>query len=100
MFWVLMQYIDDIEIATLQREASPEGISFLMSNKFYRIILGSPVPSTTTDLINDISNKEVNCIIVVADDKNIDEYSDINKKHCFAIVKQAPSSEHPEVDFL
>jgi|SRR5665647_684906 len=100
VFWVLMQYIDDIEIATIQREASPEGISFLMSNKFYRIIIGSPVPDTTTDLINDISNKEVNCIIVISDDKTIEEYKEINKKHCFAIVKPVPSSEHPEVDFF
>lgn len=99
LYWVLMQYLERVNLATLQRERSPEGLSFVMDNKYYRIISSSPVPDVTTALVNEMGNEEVNCILIVPDEESIKDYREIRKRHCFAIVNYEQDKAIPNVTF-
>lgn len=98
-FWVIMQYIDSIDLPTMQREREPDGVSFLRNNKLYRSLIASPMAETTISLINRVASDDVNYIIIVRKEEEIEQFEELKRSHAFAIVEPYEEGQVPEVSF-
>jgi len=99
-FWVLMQYIDSVELPTLQREMNPDGVSFIRGNKLYQILIAASTADITLSLINRKDSPDTNYIIIIRQEKEMEEYEGLDRKHAFAIVEPHKAGEIPEVAFF
>lgn len=98
-YWVLMQYIKTLDIATLQKEVQPDGVSFIRDNKIYRIVAANPNPDTTISLLDRISTPDIKLIVVVRTEKDLEAYANLNDNISFAVVKPHAPGTIPEVSF-
>ena len=83
----------------MQREREPEGVSFLRSGRLYRIMIANPSVDATMTLISRIASPDVNLIIIVRQEEEISQYSELKHNHCFATVKRTRKAPMPLVDF-
>ena len=97
-FWVLLKYIDKVDLESITKETDPAGISFIMNHKAYVIYALGPIPEDTVDLINKSTDSYEKLIIVCNSKDEAMQLPAINKPHYFALLDC--TQEEPAVTWL
>ena len=99
-FWVLMKYIDTVDLPIMQKGRNPDGVSVLRNNKLYRVVVAKPETDITFSLINRIECIKQNKSTGKNHHGVRKRSSGIpGKNHAFAVVSPYANGEIPEVSF-
>lgn len=87
-FWVMLQYIDKIELTSIEQVKNPAGYMFVMNGKPYRVVGLNVIPAVTVNYINS-SSDDYNYIIIVENVEQAKSLPPIEKKHVFASIERS-----------
>lgn len=96
-FWVMLQYIEKIELTSIEPVKYPYGFVFVMKGKLYRVASLNVIPAVTVNYINSSSDDQ-NYIIITKNIEQAKALPQIEKNHMFAVVDY--SSEIPTVTWI